>query len=155
MSFDVIILGLGAMGSAAAQHLAHRGKRVLGLDQFTPPHDQGSSHGGSRIIRQAYFEGPDYIPLVLHAYDLWHQLERDTARASFTPRAVSSSAIAMASWSNAQSRQPRNTTSLSTFSNQRNSPDAFPHSLLTRTISESSSIMPDISSRRTAFVLNS
>ena len=79
MSFDVIILGLGAMGSAAAQHLAHRGKRVLGLDQFTPPHDQGSSHGGSRIIRQAYFEGPDYIPLVLHAYDLWHQLERDTS----------------------------------------------------------------------------
>jgi len=76
MSFDVIILGLGAMGSAAAQHLAQRGKRVLGLDQFTPPHDQGSSHGGSRIIRQAYFESPDYIPLVLRAYELWHELEK-------------------------------------------------------------------------------
>ena len=75
MSFDVIILGLGAMGSAAAQHIARRGRRVLGLDQFTPPHDRGSSHGGSRIIRQAYFEGPDYIPLVLRAYELWHDLE--------------------------------------------------------------------------------
>jgi sarcosine oxidase len=78
MSFDVIILGLGAMGSAAAQHLARRGCRVLGLDQFTPPHDKGSSHGGSRIIRQAYFEGSDYIPLVLRAYELWHDLERET-----------------------------------------------------------------------------
>jgi sarcosine oxidase len=78
MSFDVIILGLGAMGSAAAQHLARRGHRVLGLDRFTPPHDNGSSHGGSRIIRQAYFEGPGYIPLVLRAYDLWHDLERET-----------------------------------------------------------------------------
>ena len=78
MSFDVIILGLGAMGSAAAQHLARRGHRVLGLDQFTPPHGEGSSHGGSRIIRQAYFEGPDYIPLVLRAYELWHDLERET-----------------------------------------------------------------------------
>jgi len=78
MSFDVIILGLGAMGSAAAQHLANRGTRVLGLDQFTPPHDQGSSHGGSRIIRQAYFESPEYIPLVLRAYGLWHELEEIT-----------------------------------------------------------------------------
>jgi sarcosine oxidase len=78
MSFDVIILGLGAMGSAAAQHMARRGRRVLGLDQFTPPHDQGSSHGGSRIIRQAYFEGPEYIPLVLRAYELWHELERES-----------------------------------------------------------------------------
>jgi len=78
MSFDVIILGLGAMGSAAAQYLARRGNRVLGIDQFTPPHDKGSSHGGSRIIRQAYFEGPDYIPLVLRAYELWHELEGET-----------------------------------------------------------------------------
>jgi len=78
MSFDVIILGLGAMGSAAAQHIASRGRRVLGLDQFKSPHDRGSSHGGSRIIRQAYFEGPDYIPPVLRAYELWHELERKT-----------------------------------------------------------------------------
>ncbi len=78
MNFDVIILGLGAMGSSAAWHLARRGKRVLGIEQFTSPHDQGSSHGGSRIIRQAYFESPDYIPLVLRSYELWRQLEAET-----------------------------------------------------------------------------
>ncbi len=78
MTYDVIVLGLGAMGSAAAQHLAERGKRVLGLEQFTSPHDKGSSHGGSRMIRQAYFESPDYIPLVLRAYELWRRLEKDT-----------------------------------------------------------------------------
>jgi len=78
MSYDVIVLGLGAMGSAAALHLAERGKRVLGIEQFTSPHDKGSSHGGSRMIRQAYFESPDYIPLVLRAYELWRKLERDS-----------------------------------------------------------------------------
>jgi sarcosine oxidase len=78
MTYDVIVLGLGAMGSAAAQHIAERGKRVLGIEQFTAAHEQGSSHGGSRMIRQAYFESPDYIPLVLRAYDLWRRIERDT-----------------------------------------------------------------------------
>jgi sarcosine oxidase len=78
MHFDIIILGLGAMGSGAAHQLASRGKRVLGIEQFTSPHDKGSSHGGSRIIRQAYFESPDYIPLVLRAYELWQKLERDS-----------------------------------------------------------------------------
>jgi sarcosine oxidase len=78
MPFDVIILGLGAMGSAGAYHLATRGNRVLGIEQFTSPHDKGSSHGGSRMIRQAYFESPDYIPLVLRAYELWRKLEGDT-----------------------------------------------------------------------------
>jgi sarcosine oxidase len=78
MSYDVIVLGLGAMGSAAAMHLAERGKRVLGIEQFTAAHDLGSSHGGSRMIRQAYFESPDYIPLVLWAYELWRKLENDT-----------------------------------------------------------------------------
>jgi sarcosine oxidase len=76
-SFDLIVLGLGAMGSAAVYHLASRGARVLGIEQFTPAHEQGSSHGGSRIIRQAYFEGPDYIPLVLRAYELWRRLAAD------------------------------------------------------------------------------
>ena len=66
------------MGSAAALHLAERGKRVLGIEQFTAAHDLGSSHGGSRMIRQAYFESPDYIPLVLRAYELWRKLEKDT-----------------------------------------------------------------------------
>ncbi|MGC1424403.1 MAG: N-methyl-L-tryptophan oxidase [Terracidiphilus sp.] len=78
MTYDVIVLGLGAMGSAAAQHLAERGKHVLGIEQFTAAHDQGSSHGGSRMIRQAYFESPDYIPLVLRAYELWRRIEKDT-----------------------------------------------------------------------------
>ncbi len=77
MSYDVIVLGLGAMGSAAAQHLAQRGRNVLGIEQFTPPHDQGSSHGGTRMIRQAYWESPAYIPLILRAYELWEQLEKD------------------------------------------------------------------------------
>ena len=74
-SYDVIIAGLGAMGSAAAFHLAQRGQRVLGLDQFTPPHTFGSSHGQTRIIRQAYFENPCYVPLLLRAYELWSDLE--------------------------------------------------------------------------------
>ncbi|MEA3247035.1 MAG: N-methyl-L-tryptophan oxidase [Gemmatimonadota bacterium] len=76
-SYDVIVVGLGAMGSATAAHLAERGRRVLGIDQFTPPHTMGSSHGESRIIRLAYFEHPLYVPLVRRAYDLWRRLERD------------------------------------------------------------------------------
>lgn len=78
MSWDAIILGLGAMGSATAYHLAQPGKRVLGIEQFSSPHDQGSSHGGSRIIRQAYWEGAEYIPLVSRAFELWRKLELDT-----------------------------------------------------------------------------
>ncbi len=63
------------MGSAAAYHLARRGRRVLGLDRFSPPHEMGSSHGQSRIIREAYFEDPAYVPLVQRAYLLWEELE--------------------------------------------------------------------------------
>jgi sarcosine oxidase len=73
----VIVLGLGGMGSAAAAHLARRGADVVGVEQFTPAHDRGSSHGDTRIIRQAYFEDPAYVPLLLHVYDLWAELERD------------------------------------------------------------------------------
>ena len=73
---DVIIIGLGAMGSSAAYHLAQRGQRVLGLDTFTPPHDHGSSSGETMMIREAYFEHPLYVPFVQHAYDLWRQLEQ-------------------------------------------------------------------------------
>lgn len=76
---DVIVVGLGAMGSAAAQHLAERGKRVLALEQFAPNHTLGSSHGASRMIRQSYWEHPDYVPLLLRAYELWDRLEHDTA----------------------------------------------------------------------------
>src|SRR2546426_9064426 len=74
---DIIVLGLGAMGSAAAYHLARRGVRVLGIEQYTPAHEQGSSHGRSRIIREAYFEHPDYVPLIQRAYELWRGLERE------------------------------------------------------------------------------
>jgi len=73
--FDVIVLGLGGMGSAAADHLARRGLKTLGLDRYTPPHDRGSSHGHTRVIRQAYFEHPSYVPLLLRAYELWRELE--------------------------------------------------------------------------------
>src|SRR5919112_2607738 len=78
VAVDVIVIGLGGMGSAAAAHLAARGQRVLGLERFGPAHDRGSSHGGSRIIRQSYFEDPAYVPLLLRAYELWNQLETDT-----------------------------------------------------------------------------
>jgi sarcosine oxidase len=72
--YDVIVVGLGAMGSAAAYQLARRGQRVLGIEQFTPAHDLGSSHGGTRIVRQAYFEKPDYVPLLTRTYQLWDEL---------------------------------------------------------------------------------
>jgi sarcosine oxidase len=73
-TFDVVVLGLGAMGSAAAMHLARRGVRVLGLEQFGPAHDRGSSHGESRLIRRAYFESPAYVPLLERSYALWDEL---------------------------------------------------------------------------------
>src|SRR5690606_11382007 len=75
--YDVIVLGLGAMGSAAAYHLAGRGSRAFGLDGLTAPHDQGSCHGVSRVIRQAYYEDPAYVPLILRSYELWEQLEQE------------------------------------------------------------------------------
>src|SRR4051812_43419517 len=78
MSYDVVVLGLGGMGSAAAAHLAARGQRVLGLERFGPAHALGSSHGGSRVIRQSYFEDPAYVPLLKRAYELWEQAERDS-----------------------------------------------------------------------------
>jgi sarcosine oxidase len=81
--FDVIVVGLGAMGSAASYHLAKRGKKVLGLDRFTPPHTFGSSHGQTRIIREAYFEHPLYVPLIQRAYDLWTQLENESGAKLF------------------------------------------------------------------------
>src|ERR1700758_2812380 len=78
--FDTIVCGLGAMGSAAVYQLAKRGNKVLGLDRFSPPHDNGSSHGESRIIRQAIGEGEEYVPLVLRSYALWRENEGATGR---------------------------------------------------------------------------
>jgi sarcosine oxidase len=78
MGHDVAVVGLGGMGSAILAHCAARGASVIGLEQFGPAHDLGSSHGKTRMIRKAYFEDPAYVPLVLRAYDLWRELERAT-----------------------------------------------------------------------------
>lgn len=83
-STDVIVVGLGAMGAAAARALSRRGLSVLGIDRFAPPHALGSSHGDSRIIREAYFEHPAYVPLVQRAYLLWEELERETGQSLLT-----------------------------------------------------------------------
>lgn len=83
-SYDVVVIGLGGMGSAAAYHLARRGQRVLGLERFGPAHAFGASHGGSRIYRQSYAEGPDYVPLLLRARELWDELGRDCGEVMFT-----------------------------------------------------------------------
>jgi sarcosine oxidase len=73
--YDVIVIGLGAMGSAAAYHLARRGRKVLGLERYNIPHEMGSSHGITRIIRLAYYEHPAYLPLLRRAYELWRELQ--------------------------------------------------------------------------------
>jgi sarcosine oxidase len=75
---DVVVIGLGAHGAAAAFELARRGAAVLGVDRHTPPHDLGSTHGRSRIIREAYFEHPLYVPLVQRAFELWEETEELT-----------------------------------------------------------------------------
>ena len=77
-TYAAIVVGLGAMGSAAAYHLSRRGYRVLGLDVFARGHTLGSSHGESRVIRMAYLEHPDYVPLLRRAYELWRELERES-----------------------------------------------------------------------------
>ena len=78
--FDVVVAGHGGIGAAAAFQIASRGQRILGLDRSPVAHDRGSSHGQTRLIRQASFEHPDYVPLLLRAYDLWRDLERRTGR---------------------------------------------------------------------------
>jgi sarcosine oxidase len=74
--YDTIVAGVGGMGSAAVYHLARRGQRVLGLERFDIPHELGSSHGLTRIIRLAYYEHPSYVPLLRRAYELWRELQR-------------------------------------------------------------------------------
>ncbi|MEO6166361.1 MAG: N-methyl-L-tryptophan oxidase [Chitinophagales bacterium] len=83
IDYDVAIIGAGAMGSAAAYHLAKTGRKILLLDRYTPPHSFGSSHGQSRIIREAYFENPMYVPLVQQAYVLWDLLEKESGKKLF------------------------------------------------------------------------
>lgn len=78
--FEAIVVGTGGFGSSCLFHLASLGVKVLGLDQFPAGHDRGSSHGDTRIIRQAYFEHPDYVPLLRRAYDRWRDLEALSGR---------------------------------------------------------------------------
>ncbi len=75
---DVVVMGCGGFGAAAMFHLAKRGLRVIGIDRFHPPHDKGSSHGETRIIRKAYFEHPNYVPLLHRAWDLWEELAEES-----------------------------------------------------------------------------
>jgi len=77
VAYDVVVAGLGGFGSAAAHHLSRRGLRVLGLDPRPPAHAEGSSHGESRIVRQVYYEGAVYVPLLRRTYELWARLTRD------------------------------------------------------------------------------
>ncbi len=77
ISTDILVVGVGGCGASALYHLASRGVRVIGIDRFEPGHDHGSSHGDTRIIRQAYFEHPDYVPLLRRAYDGWTRLEEE------------------------------------------------------------------------------
>ncbi|MDQ3226181.1 MAG: N-methyl-L-tryptophan oxidase [Chloroflexota bacterium] len=79
-AYDVIVVGVGGMGSAACYHLARRGLRTLGLERFDIPHSMGSSHGVTRIIRLAYYEHPSYVPLLLRAFALWDDLARESGR---------------------------------------------------------------------------
>jgi sarcosine oxidase len=80
MDFDIAVVGLGAMGSATTRALARAGARVVGFDRMRPPHTLGSTHGHSRIIREAYYEHPLYVPLVRRAYELWGELETESGR---------------------------------------------------------------------------
>ena len=84
MDFDIAVVGLGAMGSATARALSRAGARVIGVDARVPPHDLGSTHGHSRIIREAYYEHPLYVPLVQRAYQLWEELEGETGETLLT-----------------------------------------------------------------------
>lgn len=78
--YDAVVVGVGGMGSATTYHLASRGHDVLGLERYDVPHDMGSSHGATRIIRKPQYEDPAYVPLVRRAYDLWRDLEAETGR---------------------------------------------------------------------------
>src|SRR5215475_9786107 len=76
--FETIVVGLGAMGSATVYQLAKRGSRVLGIDRFSPPHANGSSHGETRITRLAIGEGAHYTPLAIRSHEIWREIERAT-----------------------------------------------------------------------------
>ena len=86
--YDAIVLGVGGVGSFALDHFARRGLKVVGLDRFPTAHAHGSSHGQTRLIRQAYFEHPDYVPLLKRAYALWEELEARTGQSLYRQSGV-------------------------------------------------------------------
>src|SRR5665213_3599137 len=86
--FDVVVCGLGAMGSATLYQLAKRGLRVLGIDRYAPPHDLGSSHGETRITRCATGEGLAYVPLALRSHQLWRAIDQETGLDTLTINGV-------------------------------------------------------------------
>lgn len=88
VNYDVIVVGAGSMGMAAGYYLSLTGKKVLLLDSHNPPHDKGSHHGETRIIRHAYGEGEEYVPLALKAQELWYELERETGKQFFLKTGV-------------------------------------------------------------------
>jgi sarcosine oxidase len=88
LAWDVVVVGLGAMGSAALYQCSMRSGRVLGIDRFAPPHDRGSSHGDTRITRQAIGEGRQYVPLALRSREIWHTLERETGGSLYMDNGV-------------------------------------------------------------------
>src|SRR6478735_9287746 len=81
--YDVTVVGVGGVGSAALYHLARRGVRAIGVDRFSPPHDRGSTHGHTRVIRQAYYEHPNYVPLLRESYREWFDLESHVGKNLF------------------------------------------------------------------------
>jgi sarcosine oxidase len=80
---DVAVVGLGAMGAATLYQLAKAGVKAVGIDRFAPPHDQGSSHGDTRITRLAVGEGAAYVPLVRRSHQIWRELEAQSGEALF------------------------------------------------------------------------
>lgn len=88
LTCDVAVVGIGGVGSAAVAHLAKAGASVIGLDRFSPPHTYGSSHGQTRVIRMAYFEHPDYVPLLRQAYRNWQDLEQTAGKQLYFPTGV-------------------------------------------------------------------
>ncbi|MCL4068085.1 N-methyl-L-tryptophan oxidase [Pseudomonas sp. GX19020] len=80
IEIDVVVIGLGAMGAASLYQLAKRGERVIGIDRFAPPHNKGSSHGGTRVTREAVGEGPAYVPMAVRSHQILTDLEKEFGR---------------------------------------------------------------------------
>ena len=94
--FDVAVVGLGVIGSAALYELTRRGFRAVGVERYALGHDLGSSHGETRIIRLGYFEHPSYVPLLRRSYELWRELEAASGRQLVRTTGIAAPAAARA-----------------------------------------------------------